>query len=403
MNASAHISNDASLDFLCAHPQTSSLLMPPQGFDWAHCDPAEECDAPEMSLILNPSLLEVLFFCHDVAIELLNCSEAFEVRVNYVPNEGHRLSCGPYADILVQCINHANAIGSLERLSLAPEVALFVHHFKIFRGLILDMTRVGTDALQREAFMRFNQTIQAFLLESQSPAFRMRMSIYLKAFQDNRVSLLRYFRSLFDRYARLLVIRLDLSYTEEEVQRQRYVHCGASGQYAFTPFDILQHRKRFFDYVQRSFGPSMRGFAWKLEVGRQRGYHYHTVIFLDGNQHCSDVRIAKSLGEHWSEIITQGAGTYFNCNAKSHDKTMSPYYYDATGMIHTSDFNAMEGLKKLADYITKVDNHMRAAIPPRARTFGRGQIRSEDARVRSGRPRQQQHASALWDVLGSSD
>ena len=123
-----------------------------------------------------------------------------------------------------------------------------------------------------------------------------------------------------------------------------------------------------------SLGEHMLGYAWKLEYGPDK------VIF-EGSKVREDQTLAMLIGDYWKNFITQGRGTYHNCNAfKDGYKTLG------VGMINYYDLELREGLFQAAKYLTKQDSYARALVPGNDRTFGRkATLNPKDGNT--GRPR----------------
>jgi hypothetical protein len=126
----------------------------------------------------------------------------------------------------------------------------------------------------------------------------------------------------------------------------------------------------------------MVGYCWKLEYGGEKGFHYHMIFFYDGSKVQQDTNIARMIGEYWMNVITQGKGLYYNCNA---DK--GKYERCGIGTINHYDTELIENLKLAAQYLAKPDDYLRdnASNIEVDRTFGRGVMREKTEN--RGRPR----------------
>lgn len=242
------------------------------------------------------------------------------------------------------------------------------------------------DGLVSELNSRFAEISKDFVEASQRTEFKRQMNSYMRAYNKNRQSLHDYIHQLFESYSRLLVIRLDLSYknfrvmdwVESILKKPKDLDVKK-----ITVNDVVAHREQFIEHLREKFGKALKGYVWKLEYGSMKGYHYHTIVFLDGAQYREDVTIAKSLGNYWMEQITGNAGLYFNCNAKK-----IRYKSCAVGMRSHSDPDLWEGMYRLIDYLTKPDLWVRLQLPDNRRTFGKGGGLPKPTQPKRGRPRQ---------------
>lgn len=191
----------------------------------------------------------------------------------------------------------------------------------------------------------------------------------------------RYFEWLFKSHARLLIIRLDLSYSEAETCKHHEILLCRDEQKHLGLFDeIISHREQFIKHVRTE--QPLHGYAWKFEYGPSKGFHYHVILLIDGSKAWEDISIGKELGDEWKSNITAGRGLYFNCNAKK-----KSYRQCAVGMHHFSEPDLWDSMSQVAGYLTKMDLYARLILPGNRRTFGRGEITQTPA-IKRGRPRQ---------------
>lgn len=207
-----------------------------------------------------------------------------------------------------------------------------------------------------------------------SKKFEKSLSSYRRSYNKNAAGLEKHLRWLRTRYARLIAIRVDLSYRKPP-NWPNDLH----GSVSFA--ETQEHRALFLAWLQKEF--AVAGYAWRVEYGVQKGYHYHWLVLLDGSKHQRDIALAEQMGEYWSRTATDGKGIYWNCNA-------APYLVRAVGRIDHQDQMKFENLLKLvARYLVKVDEVIEFSPPNNARTFGRSAtLRITGAR--RGRRRQKQ-------------
>ena len=122
----------------------------------------------------------------------------------------------------------------------------------------------------------------------------------------------------------------------------------------------------------------MVGYIWKLEHGPDKGFHYHMMFFFDGSKVREDGTLAKRIGQYWLNVVTNGRGVYYNCNA---DK--SRYKNCGIGMVDHSDNVMRDGLVKAVLYLTKMDLYMKLQTVGR----GMGKMVRPNPKDARGRPR----------------
>lgn len=91
---------------------------------------------------------------------------------------------------------------------------------------------------------------------------------YYRAVRDNLKSYKDYVKALFNKYARLLVVRVDLGY---------YKMVQTSYQQFITDIDTFLKKISYHPVFQNKVG-----YIWKLEYGLQKGFHVHLLVFFDG-------------------------------------------------------------------------------------------------------------------------
>lgn len=153
-----------------------------------------------------------------------------------------------------------------------------------------------------EAVELLNRLVTSIRVEINNAEFVKELAKSERVTNKNFRELMKYTDSLFDVCARMLVLRIDLSY------RNMYSgHDGAEREVSYE--DVRSHREALFSYLKKdALRDCFVGYAWKLEYGLDKGYHYHVLLFLDGSKVREDVTITKVISEHWKNEITGGKG-----------------------------------------------------------------------------------------------
>lgn len=199
----------------------------------------------------------------------------------------------------------------LENRKLHPLITCFQQtlsrydlYCRVHNGAIISSDATNTAIM-------LNRLVSEYRDEVSKSAFRQELRKYQRNPVKNLKGIANYIRHLFNQHARLLVIRLDLAWGK--------VHSGS-----ITPEIAKQQRQQLLRNMKRNrIFRHVLGTVWKLEYGADRGFHYHTLFFLDGNKARSDINICAQFGEYWTSVITEGKGTYFNCNARPERYEMS--------------------------------------------------------------------------------
>ena len=201
--------------------------------------------------------------------------------------------------------------------------------------------------------------------------------------RNHRKKISQYIEGLFDKHGRALVLRMDFSYRADFYPRMTR---------------IKRDRDTLIRYL-RDQQKGFLGFIWRMEYGIDKGYHLHTVILLNANQVQRDIRLGLVIGKYWNDVITEGNGLHYNCNAYK-----GSYRDCGIGEIHWKDTDKRASFERAALYLAKPDPLLEIArtlevehlttqghyevsnTVENSRVFGLSQL-SEVKSVRSGRPR----------------
>lgn len=217
---------------------------------------------------------------------------------------------------------------------------------------------------------QLNAFVTALRARAGGRSFRMLLERFRRRRDKNTRSVRRYIDAIFtNRGSRHLVIRLDLGYAME----------GAWTAARPTSVTLQQAKgdlAKFQRYLRENLPTT--GFIATLEYGLLRGYHFHTLIFLNGHLVQDEVRIPWRLGEHWMYGICEGQGRYWNCNAQE-------YAERGIGMINYYDGDKRVALvEKVAGYLTKTDFWVQ--FQPGGKTLFKGLMPGPSPK--RGRPRE---------------
>lgn len=213
-----------------------------------------------------------------------------------------------------------------------------------------------------------NCLVTAIRQDAHRPDFKDTVRNFERSANKNHRSLIGYVNGLFTAYSKLLVIRLDLEYRADDAT-------GWSLGLKLPHDQVAADRDIFFrslpGYLKQKLGKDVLvGFCWKLEYGPRTGWHYHTLVFLDGQKSCEDVTLGQLIGERWM-AVTNNQGRYYNCNSKK--IVYSRLDSLGIGLIDYRDRKTRKNLENtVAEYLTKVDACVKLKLPEGARSFGRG-------------------------------
>lgn len=253
----------------------------------------------------------------------------------------------------------------LEMQEASPYFSTFYQKAKeknLYRLLRKDYAT--TDDEKTRFVEQINEFINSLREEINSSSFVSKLKKRNRSANKNSLALSRYIDALFAKHSRLLVIRIDLSYKKDLPSKAFPIE----KQYE----EVKRHRVDFFRKMRShdKLFKNLKGFAWKLEYGYQKGFHYHILLFFDGARSREDISLAQAIGEYWTGIITKGNGLYYNCNA-----IKERYKSRGIGMINHYDKDLIENLRKaVVTYMTKIDAYLRIITPKKDKSFGKGNM-----------------------------
>lgn len=179
--------------------------------------------------------------------------------------------------------------------------------------------------------------------------------------RQNELRVLEFEQAMFNHRSRYLVLILTLSY--QEAYRD------------WITLEVLQkHRDQLLNNRRNNqLLADIEGYVWKIEEGENSsGLHLHLILFYSGC-HRADVQIAQSIGNYWTQVITDGIGSYWNSNAQ---KDLHSRYGHGigTGQIDRNHHANREALRINLRYLAKDEQYVSSKDGPHQRMFGTSQF-----------------------------
>ena len=176
-------------------------------------------------------------------------------------------------------------------------------------------------------------------------------------------------RKLFRRYSRLLFVRVDLGYLKDTM-------------HLVDIEDLHRHLKNLRELIgnKKTCFEGLVDHAIAIEQGHEHGYHCHVLLIYNGAKRWKDTYLGQAVGEKW-ESITDGLGSYYNCNHPANKRAYERSGTLGIGMISRHDEQAVENAIRTALYLTdpgktdrytdRLDQHLKVKLP-KMKTFTRG-------------------------------
>jgi hypothetical protein len=181
----------------------------------------------------------------------------------------------------------------------------------------------------------------------------------------------KYIDALQDKYSKLCVVRDDFAF-------KKPYSAEITLEEATKYYNKMQNNER----GKPSLFKNLVGKVCLKEYTEDKGVHFHTLLIFDGNKVQQDAHLGDMIGEYWNKEITEGKGSYHNCNRNK-------YKYRGVGMLEHTDIKKREILDEyVLSYIYKDDEKQDITTVKsneRDRAFSRGTIPREKST--RGRPR----------------
>lgn len=260
----------------------------------------------------------------------------------------------------------------------SPHVDLFFVTFRIKYGDMIGDFSKNPDAysglFNKKEGEYFNQFIEEIYEMTLQRIFKRKLYARMEAFRRGHSSSNGYLDALFERYARLLVLRIDFGFRTENPQLPHTVGL----------LDAQEHLSRFLNNKRgKKLYTNLKGYIWRLEYGKEKGYHFHLFFLFDGSKAHKDEYLANEIGADWIKI-TSGKGIYHNCNAHK-----QRYKRLGIGMISHDEEEKRRNLLEVLAYMHKEDQTLREKYTDKTHGWGRGAM-PQKRTAANGRPRTKQ-------------
>lgn len=180
----------------------------------------------------------------------------------------------------------------------------------------------------------------------------------------------KYIDTLQENHSKLCVVRVDLGYKKDETNK-----INITLEEANSNMDRLLNNRR-----NNSIFNNNIGYIIKTEFGEDKNIHFHAFFIYDGQKTQKDKIKGEDIGKYWSENVTSGKGTYYNCNRNDYKDN------HAIGMLDYRDVEKRRKLDIAMAYLVKEDQSIEGLKENgKDRSIRRGTIPKEKST--RGRPR----------------
>lgn len=188
-----------------------------------------------------------------------------------------------------------------------------------------------------------------------------------------RISNESYLDALQEKYSKVCVVRVDLEYAKNSETNKVEITLNEANKH----INRLLNNRRNNEIFDHNIG-----YLMKTEYGEDRNVHFHTFFFYDGQKVKKDMIKGEDIGKYWSENVTSGKGTYYNCNRNDYKDN------HAIGMLDYRDTGKRRNLNNAMAYLVKEDQSIEGLKENgKDRSIRRGTLPKSKGNI--GRPRNQ--------------
>ncbi|AMP36957.1 YagK/YfjJ domain-containing protein [Ralstonia solanacearum] len=361
-----------------------------------------------------------------ISVKLLSAQIEFMrqvIETDELPYKIKRNADGTVSVIAYRMAGFMELLPSFDRLifdglALCPELTLF-HRVYLTHRINQCSAVFGTISDQHYAEI-CNDFVMALRAEGVRVDIVRMIKNWKRNADENAKRLTVYINALHERYARLMVVRLDLMYRQaacedlaqamqwdEQLQERNFKErialangdviedCGDDLP-RVDIFTVTEDWRHFKDNMRgkRSLFRHMVGYVCSIEFSSTGGHHLHVALIFDGSQVRQHEWLGDLIGQYWVNV-TGGRGYYHNCNRGN-------YKYPGTGLIDHHDAEKRSNLMRTLMYLAKKDQFVRVKASPKSKTFMTGHL-PELAVGRTGRPRTKGVPELPDDVFPGDD
>ncbi|WP_201576955.1 inovirus-type Gp2 protein [Psychrobacter sp. H8-1] len=201
------------------------------------------------------------------------------------------------------------------------------------------------------------------------------------AFQEQRnsQSLKKYMSYFLEKYARVLIVRVDIKIKAEfahlvDVETfQDFMNQLMKAIQRDREIEKKRKAGKIADKYKGCF-EDLRGYAWAIEQGVDNGgLHCHLLLIYNGDKRQKDWYLGDAVGKRWLEI-TEGLGWSTNGNTSERKQDYERKGQRGIAMIHGNKPLEVKNAFYTALYLTRPDKYEQRlkAWLPNMRSFGRG-------------------------------
>ncbi|WP_244746203.1 YagK/YfjJ domain-containing protein [Paraburkholderia terricola] len=332
-----------------------------------------------------------LLFVLDTFMRLVVAGEGLPFSVHEVSGQKRMKKASKLADFFCSVGQVAKAYSSA--FAYAPHIQLLFDAYR--KHPISSCTCVNPWVLLAGKLEgeHFNDFVMLLQRDAKLQGTAKKLNDWCRRVNKNMRRIARYVDALFDCYARVVTVRVDLHLSGSLVDAEdvsSVMHeveaamandmaaylCGNDRELVGNALarvgieEVMAARDHLFANMRGkpSLFEHLIGHVWRIECSRVGGYHLHVAFFFDGSKVRQHEWLAQQICEYWDEVVTDGFGYAHNCNRNRYpDYVLGPTDYD--------DHDKRGRLLKCLKYLAKEDQLVYAKPTVKCKLFGTGRLR----------------------------
>ncbi len=222
------------------------------------------------------------------------------------------------------------------------------------------------DNVPRSQAMAYDALVSQVLDQAVTPSVQLAIRRWRDQADMDFRSAVDYCAACFKASPRLYLLRLDLGDWGGILRGQSQVSPEVSIQ------DLKGRYSRFAKALTRLDPDAIVGYMARLDYGPEKGFFFHIVVLLRGEEAAHAVDWAHQVGKLWTRLSPEGQGAYTRCNWLFSDPASQVGLVDGG---RSADRVAIE--RWILPYLTLTSRYMKVALDSRQRVFMRGTMPKE--------------------------
>lgn len=240
------------------------------------------------------------------------------------------------------------------------------HLFQLLNNFDLNTYRLMTLDQRCEVHQELNHLSQQIRQRLMAEGHREKVHSFKRNATENYKQVLKMAESKWQRFGKVLLIRLDWGYKKPFPDRRGVFLSSQDFEQRFKI--VCAYRDKKLKALRKKYRKDLAFYVWKIECAPIKGLHIHWLIGLNGTKHQDRINVPKAIAQMWDAAVGNPDTYTWNLNAqqKNEDAILR--------VIDYSDPSLWPIVGGYAEYLTKVDYVVHLRAPERMHGFGSSKV-----------------------------